>query len=538
MAPARSRATRSAALSSLSQAVDADELRKSVAAADRFKAWLEQPQRDVIDDPHPRKSMRTARQVGKTTTAVGYLFDVCCRRKGAVVVGIELTLKTAKSLLWKPLKKLAREHGVKVAWHNTDLIATFPATGATCIIGGAETEADIEKYRGLTLDLVIVDEAKSFPARLIDSLIAEVLQPALLHRKGTLLMMGTPGNVLAGRFYETTGPEAMRPMDIAGVRRVVSRPYRERRAPKWRSVKFEWSFHTWTFADLKGKWAREAEKEAAKVIASAGYSKDNPIRRREWDGEWTPDNAKAVYRFDAAVNVWEPGQTTEENPFGLPEGHSWRYLIGCDLGHSDPFAIQIAAYSETHPSMYQVWEWEQAEKSVSAQARALLNAIDECGGLENVEGMVGDFDGGASKAIQDEFQQEYGIPIDMAVKREKRDHIELLNSDFLEGRVFVKKGSRLADEMAVLQWDEKRPDKEKASLKNNNCDAFVYLWRRARHHDAKPPPEKPKAGSKEANEARIRAAVARYQEQRRQRTAIENDEGEDVTGWATEVEEW
>lgn len=532
----RSNAATAAALDSLRREVSADKFSQSVATADRLKAWLEEPQRDVIDDPHPRKVLKTPRQVGKTTTAVTYLLDRCLRRKGAIVVGIELTLKTAKSLLWKPMKRLAREYGFEANFHNTDMIASFPATDAVCIIGGAETEADIEKFRGLTLDAALIDEAKSFPSRLLDELIAEVLQPALLHRKGTLLMMGTPGNVLAGKFYETTGPEALRTMVFGEERRAVSRPYRERRAPKWRGVKFEWSFHTWKFSDLKGKWARDAEREAARIIEAAGYSLDNPIRRREWDGEWTPDDRKAVYRFDAAKNTWTPAKT-DDNPFGLPPGHVWRYLIGCDLGWSDPFAVQVAAYSDTHQGLFQVWERELTQLKVSAQAAVLQEAVDACGGLENVEVIVGDFDGGASKAIQETLADEYGLPVEMADKRQKRDHIELLNSDFLEGRAFVMKGSQLAEEMPLLQWDEKRPDKEKSALKNNNCDAFVYLWRRARHHNAKAPAALPAEGSREANEERIRAAMRKYQEQQQRQRDADDDTG--MASWTAEgPDEW
>ncbi len=536
---ARSRATVAAALDSLRREVDTDLYRQSVATADRLKGWLEAPQRDVIDDPWQRKAMRTARQVGKTTTAVAYIADVCLRKKDAVVVGIELTLKTAKGLLWKPLKKLSRDYSFGVAFHNTDLIATFAGTNATCIIGGAETEADIEKYRGLTADLFIVDEAKSFPSRLLDSLIAEIIQPALLHRKGSLLMMGTPGTVFSGTFFEATGPDSSRVQRIGDEQWVKARPYRERRAARWRGVNFEWSFHTWGFGDLKGKWAREAEAEAAKIIREKGYSVDNPIRRREFDGEWTPDDAKAVYRFDASTNTWTPGRKTDENPFGLPEGHQWRYVIGVDLGWADPFAVQIAAYSDTHPALYQCGEYEATELKVSAQAALLGQAVADCGGLENVEAIVGDFDGGAAKAIQETLAEEYELPVEMASKREKRDHIELLNSDLLEGRAFVMRGSRLADEMAHLQWDEKRPDKEKASLSNHHCDAFVYLWRKARHHEAKPAASKPVEGSKEAREERLRAAMREHHERQKAR-AQPDDDDTTVTGWNTDggLDEW
>ena len=206
-------------------------------------------------------------------------------------------------------------------------------------------------------------------------------------------------------------------------------------------------FHTWKFADLKGKWARDAEKEAAKQIREAGYSDDNPIKRREWDGEWTPDDSKQVYHFDAVRNTWKPGATSDENPFGLPGSHAWRYVIGCDLGWNDPFAIEVVAYSDTHPAVFQVWEYEQTEINVSAQAAALQNAIDACGGIDHVEHIVGDFEGGASKAIQSTLAEEHDIPVEMAAKSEKRDHLAFLNSDFLEGRAFVREKSQLAEEM-------------------------------------------------------------------------------------------
>lgn len=506
-----------AALNRLQKDLAPGSRRAAIAKADLIRSRLFKRQLDLITDPARFKTARCPRRAGKTFVATAYLVDVCERSPDANVLYITLTLKSAKKLLWLPLKRLNREFDLGLRFNNTDLQAFFP-NGATLSLFGAETEADVEKSRGQTYDLIIVDECKSFSSRLLEYLITEVLMPALMDRAGTLALIGTPGSVLAGTFYESTGPDSSQILDLpTGTRWAKARPFNGRTAARWKGVEFEWSAHSWTIAENTGN--KRLWKEALAMKRRAGWADDNPVWRREYLGEWVPDDGRRVYYFDAARNFWTPGEVTEDNVFGLPGNHAWRYVIGLDLGYSDPFALQIAAFAETCPTFYQVWEYERTKLTVSEIAGVINSAIERCGG--EVDAIIADF-GALGDTILATLQEEYGISVERASKKEKRDHIELLNGDLAPGedkepRCKILKDSRLADEWTLLQWDEKG-EKEKSSLKNHNSDAFLYLVRKARHHFSVEPTIAPQPGSIEAEKARAADEVAQVMKRLRKTT--------------------
>jgi phage terminase large subunit-like protein len=74
-------------------------------------------------------------------------------------------------------------------------------------MGGAETKEKMERLRGWEMDLVVIDEAKSFSPDNIEYLIHDILKPALMSRNGQLWAIGTPGSILDGPFFWATQPD-------------------------------------------------------------------------------------------------------------------------------------------------------------------------------------------------------------------------------------------------------------------------------------------------------------------------------------------
>lgn len=470
-----------------------------LAKADQLLRGLLPPQRALFEDPARYVTALTPGQAGKTRLSLHLIIDTLLRRRSALVAYVSLTQKVAKRYLWEELLALNTEHALELESHNTDGYFRAP-DGGLCLFGGIESAADVERYRGSPWDLFILDETKSADQKLVQTLVEDVLPPRLATRNGRLALVGTPGAVLHGKFWEITGRPA-RTIRHEGAQRIAtSRPWRDRLEPRWQGVDFEWSFHAWALAEnskaphvpdcsCPDKGAPHLWQQALLRKKAKGWSDDNPIWLREYMGEWVADATNRLYRFNPERNLWKPDLKSKE-PFGLPTGHDWWFVVGVDFGHSDPCAIEILAFSDTHEDLFQVWEYNQRGLSLREQAMVVKRAQDMCG--ERLAGTVGD---PARKHILHSLQVDHGVCVEAAEKREKRDAVELVSSDMHEGRYKVLEGSELHDQVASLQWDETGL-KEIAQV-NDASDAGLYAHRKAQHRLASRPPPPPPPGTPE-----------------------------------------
>jgi hypothetical protein len=130
--------------------------------------------------------------------------------------------------------------------------------------------------------------------------------------------------------------------------------------------------------------------------------------------------------------------------------------------------------------------------------------------------------------IVEMLNQRFGLAIQPAAKREKQDHIELLNGDFATNRVKIISGSDLDHELCGLQWDLSNDSKvilsrtgrlrEDPSCPNHLCDALLYVWRFSYHYYAQPRVSGPEPGTldwwKVQEEKDIERAIQRRREGR------------------------
>jgi hypothetical protein len=474
-------------------------------------------QLDFLNDPSTRKTLLCPRRAGKTEAMCAALIDTALRRRNATCVYITITLKVAKRNLWRKLKEFNDRFELGASFHNTELTMTF-SNGSIIQLGGAETQADIDKYRGFPADIIVLDESKSFPGELIDELVQEVLTPCLHDRVGTLVLGGTPGAILAGAFYEATRDEAFliatRP---DGTRHAMSRPYGWREKANWAGVSFRWSHHSWMTREnvaMPHIWpAQLAEKE------QNGWTDEHPTWQREYLGKWVPSTDGMVFRFDRHRDTWQKGSGPGFNQHGLPDEHDWEYVLGIDLGYDDDTAIVVFAWSDTCDTMYQVDEY--------SSPYMLPNEIaDKIREFEATYGdfaiMVGDR-GGLGKTILEELDHRYGVKIHPADKHEKRDHVELFNADLITGKLKILAESRLALQMAICQWDEtgRRFDKD---LPDHCVDAAIYIWRYCHHHFSRGRNTEPERGSSEWWKWKMDQEFQLFREREERRAFMAEDE--------------
>ena len=505
-----------------------------VATADAIRAGLFPQQRQVLEDPSIRKAALCPRRAGKTWTAISAAFDACLRQDYAHVVICMLTLKQAKQIYWRTMEKFAHHYGLDLRWHKADMTVKFRNESQITLVG-CESVQHIEKLRGDSYDLAIVDECKSFNPSILSELLDDVLDPALDDREGTLLLIGTPGDILSGPFYWATAPY-YEVTDVGDDGQLLAkRPFSRTYAapePFWATYPAEelyWSKHTWTKQDnihLPKLWQQALRKKRANKWAD-----DNPTWLRESLGQWVPSTGSYVYKYaemasgtnETIVNWWPDKARVAQ--WGLPDGHDWRFICGLDLGFEDDFAVVVGAYSMTDGSLYHVYEWKENHKDVFYIAEKVADILKMFGSFD---AMVADA-GALGELVVETLNNRWGFHFEKADKREKFDHIELMNAEFMSGRVKIIPKSELDFEMRNLQYllnedDDKALLARTSKLKvnpaqpNHLSDAFLYLWRYTYHFWGTPKVPEIEKGThlwaqQQAIETMTKLAEAREQQQ-------------------------
>lgn len=378
------------------------------------------------------------------------MLSVGISRPGVTIVYIGLTRRTAKALAWAELIRLNHRFRLGITFNFSELTAKL-ANGSVIICTGAHDSAAIEVLRGGKYALVYVDECASYGSH-FETLIQDIIQPALTDLRGTLALIGTPGAACTGYFYDRTQ----------------------------KADAFGFSSHHWTILD--NPFVPHAAEELAKERADNAWTEQNPTLRREWYGEWVRSLDSLVYRFDSDRNTFTefPGEGT------------WANVLGVDLGFNDAFVISVVRYSFDEPKALVVDTFSRTGATPSMWAEW----VDAYAKQYEPTAIVADA-GGLGKAIVEEMKDKWHLPVKAAEKQKKPAYIELLNGDLESGRLKIHSTlTGLRDQMLTLQWDAAKPGiKENEDYPNDLCDATLYAWRECRHHRSATPPPAPQIGT-------------------------------------------
>lgn len=428
-------------------------------------------QTNFVRDPAMKKCAFTTRRAGKSSAGGIILFEHGFELPNVECLYIALTKDSARDIMWPILKEINRRHNLGAKFNEADLVVKLP-NGSVINLYGADADRKLmDRLLGRKLKVVVIDEGQSWRSDL-RRLIDDILEPALADLDGPIILIGTPGDVAYGLFYDiTTGKEK------------------------------GWTLHEWDTYDnphMRVQW----DKQIKRKIAANPAVVNTPAFRRNYLKQWVVDDEKLVYRFHP-----ETGFYLNLLPKNL------RYILGIDLGYSpDPTAFVILAYSDDSPHLYFIEGFKKDKMIISAVGEK----IAEYCAKYDFEHMVID---NASKQAVEELKQNarFQFPLHAADKRDKKTFIELLNSDLKEGLVKLPEygAEDLIKEWAnlVKKWDLHHTKWiEDPALPNHLADAFLYAWRKARHYLFSPEPEKPKPGTaafNAAREAEIEEAVER-----------------------------
>jgi hypothetical protein len=424
------------------------------------------PQRAAILSKHKRKVKVCGRRSGKT---VGDAIELMLGALEPPIVPelyVTLTRGNAKEIIWPDLIRLNAEYqlGFKPREGNLELISPI---GIPIQLRGAHTATEIEKYRGKKFKKTIIDEAGSFPDRVIRPLIQDVIGPALMDYQGSLTLTGTPPMLRRGFFYECwKGPLA------------------EGR-----------ELHHWTVRENERFPARLAgasvEQILADILKEFGWTVDSPSFRREYLGEDVEDREALLYEYLESRNHYD----------ALPGG-VWHYVLALDLGHDDNSALAVLGWPEHSRVVYLVDEWRDNKVDVTDCAKQMT----EFQARYKPQSMVID-QGGLGKMIAAEMRRRHQLPVKPADKAQKGAHIKLVNAALRKAELLAKRDSFFAEEAALVRKDpegladgklQELPAK-KGGYHGNMTDAVLYGWRECQAYFEQELPERP-AGYREPSE--------------------------------------
>lgn len=393
-------------------------------------------------------------RAGKTVTCAADLIDTALTKDGVVCLYITLARSSAKRIIWPDLHKINREYDLGGIPNEQDLSFKFP-NGSIIYCSGASDATEIEKFRGLSnVALVYIDESQAFRAH-IQELVEEILIKRLYDTNGRLRLIGTPGPIPAGYFYEA-------------------------------SQSAKWSHHSWTLHS--NPWIeRKSGCTVAQLIQQdcerKGVTLDDPSIQRECFGRWVLDSNSLLLEYKEEINHYEE----------LPKG-IWNYILGMDFGFDDADSFSVLGWQDSSPDTYLIEELVEAKQTYD-QMCANFDTLYQKYPFAKV---VADPGGGGKKLIES-LKLRYPIPMEAADKLGKIANYGLLNNALRTGRFKAKKQSRFAQDCNLLEKDKDKSTPDKTIVKGHSdaVDSTLYAFRESPAYGFVPPIIKAKPGTKE-----------------------------------------
>ncbi len=438
-----------------------------------LKNFLFDKQLKFVEDPRPFKVAVCSRRAGKSVACAADLVDTALNNPHSVCLYITLARTSAKRILWPELIKLNDKYKLGMTPDLIELSMTFP-NGAVIYCTGAKDASEIEKFRGLALKKVYIDECQSFRAHLKE-LIDDVLVPALMDYDGSLILIGTPGPVPAGFFAEVSG--------------ATQKSEAQHIEDTEEDADFNWVRYHWTFFDnphiaLKSK--KTHEQVLKRALKMRGVDVTDASIQREFFGKWVLDTNSLWIKYNSKLNNYDK----------LDQHHKWNYILGIDLGFNDADALAVIAWHDNSSEIYLVEEII-TDKQDMTDLVAQINSIQR---RYDISKMVID-EGGLGKKMAEEMRRRHSLPLHPADKARKQENVTFLNDALRTGRFKAKATSRFAQDSLLVEidWDKSTPDKVKVSDKFHSdiIDAVLYAFRESPAYAYEPPPDKPKPGTKE-----------------------------------------
>lgn len=422
-------------------------------------------------------------RAGKTTACAADLVETALGMPGTIGLYITLARSSAKRIIWPELHRLNREYQLNAKPNEQDLSLKFP-NGSIIYCSGASNEPEIEKFRGLSnVALAYIDESQAFRSH-IKELVEEIIVKRLYDTNGRCRLIGTPGPVPAGYFYEA-------------------------------SHSSKWSHHAWTLHSniwIQRKSGKTVEELIQQDMDRKGVDINDPAIQRECFGRWVLDTNSLLLTYNPGVNHYED----------LPVD-KYDYILGIDLGHKDSDALCLLAYSPASPVTWLVEEIVTPNQLTDDLAKQIKGLEAKYGNMT----MVADAGGLGLKIVED-LMARYGFFINKAEKQGKMADYRFLNNALRTGMFRAKKESRFAEDCNLLEKDIDKSTPEKIVVKGHSdaVDAALYAFGLSPAYNYTPAKFRAMPGTneyiKEQEDLHKQALIEKIQRERAQKDGMDN----------------
>lgn len=393
---------------------------------------------------------------------------VITRRKGVT-----------KQYYWGRLQNLLTHYGVPFRTNAADLTLFLPWNEGMIRLGGADDRSEMEMYRGGSNSYFFIDESSTFHPDDLSYFVHDVIKWSLVDQMGPLVMYGTPGEIHRGEWYDASYHEPRE--NSQGV--LMNRNYGDEEETR----DAIWVRHHWLPSD--NTFVPHLEEEYQADRKKRGWDENHPTFLREARGIWSTNAFGMVYRWnEVSANdevYWDPDMSSSQ-PFGLPEGHEWRFILAIDTGWVNPTSFTIGAWAFTHPQFFYCYNWARGEDTGESGMRTseIADKIRELQDKVSFTKIVGDMGPERRK----DFLEKHSLYIEAPEKSAKADHQKLWNDDLLDGRLrFMRDMEPWFKEMEILPWDTGSDGlevldrtgkmRENPKFPNDRCDTGLYAWR-------------------------------------------------------------
>jgi hypothetical protein len=442
------------------------ELQKRQKAAWDPRAILDPQQLAVHDDPTSDRVLEGTRQLGKSWLAAVEHVDVGLRIPGSESAFIDFDKEHAEKIVLRDFETLLEKYDIPA--HLVEDRLEFDNGSIAYIFSGRPSE--VKKLQGLKLALLTCDESND--AEALEE-IFRMVRPALMRYRGRILAMGIPGRVSGIGFW----------WEITHGKRAAA-----------------FGQHRGHMRDNPHLPPEAIAEQRAKAMEELGA--DSPDFIRHWDGLWPAlDNALRVFRYFPDVNGFD-GDAPPCNRYalGLDPGGVRDSEAAVMLGHN-PGKGEAWVVDEDDSGKGRGGDWQDTEVRLDPMIHR-WNPLD----------LFYDY-GSAKKAANLVIEGDRNVRLEPVPMKDLDIEIPRVNKLFARKALWVKRGSKLEQDLLYLTWDAKARavgrNKYASTWKQNLCDALrAALW--AVEGYANPPEDE--VSPREKRQREIRAMVAQAAE--------------------------
>jgi hypothetical protein len=394
-------------------------------------------QAEILEDTNQYQAWLFTRRFGKSTTFAKKACTVAANRPNSKILYLALTLGSAKGILWDAIENEFKKHKVEFKPYETEGEFYLKNNSSIKFFGVDSNYREMKKILGQAYDLVGIDESGSMTID-VENLIMQMIDPALIDRMGSLIMLGTAENIPA-TFYQ----------------RVTEREH----------IDLPWNIHKGSTEESPYTGPAFKAKKA-QLLASNPLVKDASWFKAHYLNEWSADDSLIIIHFNDQINIEKK----------LPKYDDWIFGLGVDLGFNDDSSFSLNAVSRHSPYLYTI----KAFKSPGMDLTDVSNMIKKIYEDYPFTWLVID---GANKQGVEEMRNRHNLPVNpvAAEKQDKATFLRLMDDDYKQGKIKHIEGEckRLQEEQASLVWI-KGSGEEDPRCQNHLNDAQLYIWRKMR----------------------------------------------------------